>query len=285
MNNISDNIRIHVLHTGRVCVSPGLPFKDTVKNPNPMQLTLLTSYGRRRVWLPVSAYLIEHPQGHILFDTGWGRELSPDGCYERIAQIRHMGFLHFLINQGVLPMGESVPEQLEKMGLHPSDLDYVILSHLHTDHASGLQGVREAKRILASEDEIEDTRKHGVRYAKGMWKGISFTPFAFQQTGAGPVGESYDLFGDGSIKLIRMPGHTAGLAAMKITRGDHYVLFFADGGYAEKSWKEMIPPGTALDNEAAMKSLAWIREMAMSPNCVEALANHDPDVIPHEILL
>ena len=101
-------IKIHVMHTGKVYVSSALPFKDVEKNPNPVQLSLLSLYGRRnRIWLPVSAYFIEHPKGKILIDTGWHREISPDGEYNRIAQVKHMGVGHFLINQGVLPCGES----------------------------------------------------------------------------------------------------------------------------------------------------------------------------------
>ena len=129
------SIKIHVFHTGTVHVSKALPFKDAKKNPNPIQLTSITPYGRKnRIWLPVSAYLIEHPQGKLLVDTGWHREISPIGQYNRRAQIKHMGMGHFLLNQGMLPKGESIVEQLsDKMSISPQDLDYVILTHLHTD--------------------------------------------------------------------------------------------------------------------------------------------------------
>lgn len=74
-------IKIHVMHNGTVYVSPALPFKDAEKNPNPFQLSL---HGRRkRIWLPVSAYLIEHPKGLLLFDTGWHREVSPQKIFCR----------------------------------------------------------------------------------------------------------------------------------------------------------------------------------------------------------
>ena len=100
---------------GKVYVSSALPFKDTEKNPSPFQLSLLSLYGRRnRIWLPVSAYFIEHPNGKILIDTGWNRAISPNGEYDRVAQVKHLGVGHFLINQGILPKGESAVEQLEK---------------------------------------------------------------------------------------------------------------------------------------------------------------------------
>lgn len=286
MSSVQTKIRIHVFHTGRVCVSPGLPFKDKEKNPHPVQLTLLSAYGRRqRIWLPVSAYLIEHPQGRLLVDTGWHREISPQGEYSRFAQIRHLGLAHFLLNQGVLPKGEALVEQLARLNIQPKDIDYVLLTHLHSDHASGLKQVKEAKHILVSEEEWQDTKAHAERYVTSMWKGVPIETFAFKETGQGPAGRSFDLFGDGSVEMIQLPGHTSGLAAVKISHGGKFVLLFSDGGYAEKSWQEMIPPGTALDEKKAYQSLQWIREMSQKEECLESLANHDMNVIPHEIVL
>ncbi len=57
----------------------------------------------------------------------------------------------------------------------------------------------------------------------------------------------------------------------------------SDGGYAEKSWKEMITSGISADKKQQKHSLAWIREQSMNSNCIESLANHDPDVKPHVI--
>ena len=278
-----ENIKISVIHTGTVCVDPALPFKSNSKNP-----IAFTGFGRNpqnRLWLPVSTYLIDHPKGLILFDTGWHREVSPDGNYNRRAQIKHMYLRHYLLNQAKLPKGKAVDEQLAQRNIKPEDIDYVILSHLHTDHASGLKQVKNAKNILVSKPEMDDAMKYPIRYTKRMWEGVNMDTFDFQSTGKGPVGLSYDLFGDGSIELINIPGHTNGLAAMKINNNGKFVLLFSDGGYAEKSWKEMIAPGTALDKDKAMKSIAWIRELSSSKECLESLANHDTNVIPHEIVL
>jgi len=278
-----DKIKIHVLHTGEVCVSPGLPYYDA-KVKSPFQLGILSSYGRKnRIWIPVSCYLIEHPKGLILFDTGWSREMSPDGTYDKKAQKKHLGFLHYCLNQGKVSMGETAEEQLAKRGIKPEDIDYVILSHMHSDHASALRSFKNAKKILLSEEENEDITKYAYRYATGQWKGVKLETFHLENNGIGPVGKSLDFFRDGTIELINIPGHTSGLCAMKISNGGGFVLLFADGGYAEKSWKELIRPGTALDGSMAMKSLKWIHDTALDPNCVEALANHDPGVDPHTI--
>ena len=279
-------MRIRVLQTGKVYVSHALPFKDAAKNPNPLQMSLLSLYGRRnRIWLPVSAYLIERGDYKILVDTGWHRDISPDGEYNRRAQVKHMGLGHFLLNQGLVPKGEAVVEQLAALNIAPEDLDFVIMTHLHTDHASGLKSVKNAKRILVSAAELRDTEQYPIRYVASMWDGVKLETFDFNDTGVGSVGKSLDLLGDGSIELVNIPGHTSGLTAVKLNGGGKFVLLFSDGGYAKKSWQELIPPGTALDEELALKSLLWIREMSLRKNCVESLANHDPDVVPHVITL
>ena len=196
-----------------------------------------------------------------------------------------MGVGHFLLNQAILPKGEALVEQLAERNIFPKDIDCVIMSHLHTDHASGLKQFTDAKKILVSKLELEDTKKFPVRYVSSMWKGINFETFDFQDSGIGAVGKSFDFFGDGTIQLINILGHTSGLTAMKISNGNKFVLLFSDGGYAEKSWREEIPPGTALDEEQALKSLRWIAEQSRLPECVESLANHDAGIKPHETVI
>ena len=174
---------------------------------------------------------------------------------------------------------------LQKKNISPKDIDCVIMSHLHTDHASGLKQLTGEKKFLVSAAELDDTKKFPIRYVSSMWQGINFETFDFEDTGEGPVGKSFDLFGDGTIKLINIPGHTSGLVAMKISDGEKFVLLFADGGYAEKLWREEIPSGTALDENLALKSLQWIAKVSKIPACIESLANHDPNITPHEIII
>jgi hypothetical protein len=174
------------LHTGEVRVSPYLPFGGD--NCNLLKASGVTTPKKDWIWLPVSVYLIEHPKGLILFDTGWHRSMSPEGVYDKVAQIKSLGSrILYNVNQGQIPLGEAVDEQLESMGIQPADLDYVLL--------------------------------------------------------------------------------------------------FSDGGYATKSWKEMITSGVSLDKEMQRKSLQWIREQSMDANCIESLATHDTDIKPHVIEL
>ena len=278
-------MKIHVLHTGEVRVSPYLPFGGD--NCNLLKASGMTTPKEDWIWLPVSVYLIEHPKGLILVDTGWHRDMSPEGVYDKSAQIKSLGSrVLYNVNQGQIPLGEAVDEQLEAMGIKPADLDYVLLTHLDCDHANGLRAVKDAKHIIVAQEELDCARKNGfIRYKKKWWEGVDLQTIVWNGT-EGPAQKSFDLFGDGSIKMINIPGHCDGLCAVKITREDgKYVLLFSDGGYATKSWKEMITSGVSLDKEMQRKSLQWIREQSMDANCIESLATHDTDIKPHVIEL
>lgn len=280
--------KVHVLHTGQVCVSPDLPFGGD--GCNPIKASGVLGPRSRRLWLPVSVYYIEHPHGRILVDTGWHRDMSPDGTFDKKAQVASLGsLLLYETNQGRIEKGAAVDEQLAAMGVSPSDLDLVILTHLDCDHANGLSQVKGAKRIIVSRAEMEQaTRRKGtdrIRYQARWWDGVDLEVFDWNAE-AGPFGRSYDVFGDGQVQCINIPGHSDGQCAVKLVNPEGgFVLLFADGGYAVKSWREQISSGIATDKEEQKRSLAWIRDQCLDPNCIESLANHDPDVSPHVIEL
>lgn len=214
--------------------------------------------------------------------------MSPQGVFDKKAQIKSLGSLVlYEVNQGQVPLGECVDEQLAAMGIKPSDIDAVLLTHLDCDHANGIVQVKDAKRFVVAADEVRFASKitNRVRYNKDWWGMVELDAVEWNGN-KGPAGRSYDLLGDGSVELINIPGHADGLFAVKVTGDDgRFVLLFSDGGYAAKSWQEQITSGIAADKEAQKKSLAWIREQSLEPLCVESLANHDPDIEPHVIEL
>ena len=281
-------IKIHVFHTGEVCVTPELPFGG--EHCSTIRASGILTKKSKRLWLPVSTYLIECVHGKILFDCGWHRDMSPDGVFDKKTQIKSLGSLPlYMSNQGRMEKGAAINEQLSALGIHPADLDLVLLSHLDCDHANGLKLVADAKQILVSKDELHfaenKTPVNRIRYNAEWWRGTKMQTFDWNGTG-GPAGKSYDVFGDGSLVMVNIPGHSKGQCALKITGSDgRFVLLYADGGYARKSWEQLITSGIADDKAAQKKSLEWIREQSLNANCVESLASHDPDVQPHIIEL
>lgn len=275
---MSQQIKIHVFHTGTVTVDKNLPFHHPGQGP--LAFLGLTHFRKRdKVEIPVSSYLIEHPRGLVLIDTGWNTVNR-----SRRGQIRNLSF-QYPANQAKLPAGQAINEQLNAIGIQPHDLDYVLLSHLHCDHADGLALVKDAQRILVSEEEWYSANHDRVRYLPHEWKNVPVHTFKLRKTGLGAYGRSFDLFGDESIQMIWEPGHSVGLCATKIQLPgqDKYVMLAADGGYAAKSWQENLTPGLVVNRFAAQKSLDFLKETAKDPNCVECLANHDPNVQPHTI--
>ncbi len=281
-------IKIHVFHTGEVCVAPELPFGG--EHCSTIKASGVFAKKSERLWLPVSAYLIECDHGKILFDCGWHRDMSPDGIFDKGAQVKSLGSLPlYVTNQGRIEKGAAINEQLAALGIHPADLDLVLLSHLDCDHANGLKMVADAKQILVSKDELNfaenGTPVNRIRYNADWWSGTKMQTFDWNGT-EGPAEKSYDVFGDGSFVMVNIPGHSKGLCALKITDSDgRFVLLYADGGYARKSWEQLITSGIADDKVVQKQSLQWIREQSMDANCVASLANHDPDVQPHVIEL
>lgn len=84
--------------------------------------------------------------------------------------------------------------------------------------------------------------------------------------------------------VINIPGHTDDLVATKITQDDgKFFLYYGDGGYGDKSWQAMITSGISTDKAAQKKSLAWIREQSLSPNCIASLSCHGKEIKPGTI--
>ena len=282
-----EKIKIHVLHTGEVRTSPYLPYGNGCSI---IKASGFTTPKSKWIWMPVSVYLIEHPKGLILVDTGWSRDMSPSGEYDKKAQIKSLGsYILYLINQGKIEKGKAIDEQLNKMGIKASNIDYVLLTHIDCDHANGLRLVKEAKNILVSNDELNMLKNPSpvlkIRFQKKWWNDTKIKGFDYNDS-EGPFGKAFDLFGDESVKMINIPGHCDGLCAVKIKNSEgKYVLLFSDGGYSEKSWREMITSGISMDKGKQKKSLAWIREQSLNPNCIESLANHDINIKEHIITL
>ncbi|KEO81232.1 N-acyl homoserine lactonase family protein [Tumebacillus flagellatus] len=267
---MADCCKLRVMHCGDVNMDRALPYREKTWHPAPH--TGLFRSKSKRVTTPVSAYLIEHPQGRVLIDTGWHVEMRDN-------MKKHIGFPNSLAFRGTLPEGSAVHEQLEALGLTPRDLDFVILTHLHADHVSGLPLVRQAKNILTTQAEwVAANREFG--YNKKMWNGVKIDTFEPQNIPFGPYQKGLDLFGDGLLHLVFTPGHSRGQLSVLVKVEGGYVLLATDVGYSTRSWNEMILPGVVVDEKQARDSLQWVRDFSRRPDCLAVLANHDPDVAP-----
>lgn len=177
-------IQIYRLECGSTIVDEALPLSN--KSKNPFAYTGIARGKRHKITVPVTAYLIEHPKGLILVDTGW------DAIIRENAK-KYEGFANYFASPGFLPEGQAVTEQLKKYGYEPKDIDYCILTHMDIDHAGGLQMVKDAKCIMTNEVEWQMCQKSNLRYLKRLWRGIDVKTFPDCEV---------DLFKDGTITLF-----------------------------------------------------------------------------------
>ena len=152
-------IKVHVLPCGSTTVDEALPFAE--KSRNPLAYTGIFRGKKHKISVPVRAYLIEHPKGKILVDTGWDDAIREDAR-------KYEGFFNYFASPGVLPEGEGIIDQLAKLGYQPSDLDYCVLTHMDIDHAGGIGEVRKVPHVMCSSAEWEAANKSNPRYLRRL---------------------------------------------------------------------------------------------------------------------
>lgn len=137
-------MKIYTLQTGSTLVSSAVP--DRSSHRWTYAYTGLFQWRKKRICVPVKAFLVEN-QGHrVLIDTGWS-----EACVDH--PLSHLGFGLWFASEPVLKREEAIPYQLQKLSLKPSDIDAIVLTHLDCDHVSGLRPLKEAKHIYCSKEE------------------------------------------------------------------------------------------------------------------------------------
>lgn len=276
-------MRIEVLHCGYIQVSDAVPFGNDISLKNTARQ--LAAPEKERLTLPVCAYLIWHPRGPVLIDTGWCREISPNGVYDAAAVKKLLPASLAALYHPYLPSGMAIHEQLAARSLRPGDLVCVVLTHLDPDHVAGLRHLNGAKRIVLPEDEyFWSCRKvYKLRQPTSLWMDAPIERVYYRGSSVGPNRWAIDLFGDESLLLVNTPGHTDGQASVLVRSGRRFLLLAADAAYSPRNWEERITPGYGFSRAMQRKSLDWIADMAKDPNCAGVLCSHDPAIMPQTI--
>ena len=152
--------------------------------------------------LPVSSALIRHKQGNVLFDTGCHPSVVDDaeGRWGPLAKVM----------KPLMNADETLLPSLACTGLGADDIDIVVNSHFHPDHCGCNQLFRKAT-ILAHAKEIDAASAPGAEaagYLKADWD--------YGQPIESVNGEK-DLFGDSSVVLVPLSGHTPGMIGALVT--------------------------------------------------------------------
>ncbi|QKG72514.1 N-acyl homoserine lactonase family protein [Erythrobacter mangrovi] len=173
------DIEMWRLDCGTIELSDAGPFSDT------------HLYDGEKRTLTDSCYVIRDGAKYLLWDTGFPAALKGNSNTQWVFTVS---------------LAETIPEQLERIGLKPSDITYVAVSHYHDDHIGQTRDFPAAELLIGRGDAeaIVSGKMDETRAQFGPW-------FAAGATGkVNRIAGDLDVFGDGSVTMINTPGHTPG---------------------------------------------------------------------------
>jgi N-acyl homoserine lactone hydrolase len=224
-------------------------------------LDLFLPEGTGRLRAPVPSYLVEHPKGRVVFDTG----MHP---HVQTAPAERLGFLSKIFRVD-FSVGEDVGARLEAMQIAPDRVDFLVNSHLHFDHAGGNQLLPNARWVV-QEREWNAARDPDLSAGNGL-AAADWDHGHDMLT----VDGEHDLFGDGSVVCVPTWGHTPGHQSLRVRLDSGDVLLAADACYLRQSLEEFLIPQVVYDREQMLASMHRLRDL--QARGARIYFGHDPE--------
>ena len=265
------------LTAGASAASPeGMKLYVFSSGPLTIAKAALQTGAEGKITVPVAFFLIKHPKGNILFDTGNNDKIITDPTY--------WGPLAAMLSDASRAPDVAIDAQLAKIDMKPSDINYVVLGHMHLDHAGNVGKFPDAT-IVYQRDEIVNA----FWPKPGFAGGYITTDFAMLRNAVGQNSPSrqkvielngdLDLFGDGSILVHRQTGHTPGSEMMLVRLPKTGpVILTSDNCYLMENLQKDILPSVALafDPPGILSAYQWIKRLMAVENA-DVIFAHDPD--------
>jgi N-acyl homoserine lactone hydrolase len=194
---------------------------------------------------PCPCFLVRHPQGNVIFDTGCHPSVETDA----VARWGELARRYVPVHRS----GENVIGGLANLNLRPEDIDVVVNSHLHMDHCGCNEFFRNATFFVHAK-ELEfatDPVSKGRGYFKADWN----HPMPIET-----IQGVRDLFDDDRIVLLPLPGHTPGSmgAKVELDRSGCFVLA-GDAASVRLNLERDYSPENSWDRSLFCTSLAELR--------------------------
>jgi N-acyl homoserine lactone hydrolase len=256
-------VKVHAIKTGTVAVRTRQ--RRGVGSGTARRLRTMVD----REWsepLPIYTWLIEHPEGLVVVDTGETARVMQPGWFPRWHP-----YFKLAVRFDVEPEQEIGP-QLQALGHDPADVRWVVLTHLHTDHAGGIPHFPQSE-IVITRTEWDDASGF-----KGKLNGYlpQHRPDWLAPRLIDPDENGLPLTEAGDLRIVATPGHTNGHVSVVLADGDSTIFFAGDTSYDQQLMLDGAVDGVCPDEEAARATLERIRALAAERPLVY-LPTHDPD--------
>jgi glyoxylase-like metal-dependent hydrolase (beta-lactamase superfamily II) len=231
-----------------------------------------------QVKVPIVAFLVEHPGvGPIIIDTGFHPSVATDPK-------QNLGRVYAAIYNIDMRPEQALPAQLrERKGIEPGDVRVAIMTHLHLDHASAISEFTSATYVLgagewrafhahrfALDGYVRNHVEHAVEYKEVPYDSPVIDSYS-------TFGRAYDLFGDGSVRLVATPGHTHGHQSVILRLREREALVTGDAIYYLRTLDDERRGWVMADEHRWRRSIGEIRLYRRENPDALIIPGHDPE--------
>jgi len=221
--------------------------------------------------LPIYCWLIEHPEGYILVDTG-GRTAAQSKDYYRCDPIS--GRINHQILKFDLDLRMEIDQRLMALGIQTDQIKKVVLTHLHLDHVDGLHHFKEAEVFVS---KIEKKNPYGA--IPCLWPSW-FEPrlIEYRDDFNHYFPKAYALSKDEKIWILPTPGHTFGHQSVLVRGAGVNYLLAGDMSFTDQQLQEGQVAGINADKKLSLQSYQKVKAFAKNVGMVY-LPSHDLNLI------
>lgn len=196
--------------------------------------------------IPYFFFLVEHPSGYLLFDTGVNPAVRTD-AEARLGPGASAIDMH-------LREDDAITNQLASIGVAPSDIAHVAHSHLHFDHAGGIEFFPGAK-FYVQRPELPFAWWPPIYYRSAYARADFDHDVRWKE-----LDGEHDVFRDGRVILFPTPGHTPGHQSLLVALEGKSVILLGDAAFDPRKMRERALPGQMWSPDALLRSWERIEE-------------------------